>query len=425
LIRQPAGRKQIFHGFADLRLAVVSPFLDRSHGTERALAELLERLAHTYDCQIHLFSQRVEGVALNAANGGGAEGGAIIWHKVPSFPGPHAVQFLAWLILNTLVRMSSRLLGGCSYDLLLSPGINSLHADAIIVHALFHRLQELSQEKRRDAWVKPGFLRDIHRRFYYALLTMLERRIYSDRKISLAGVSERTAALVQRYFGRSDVRAIPNGVDTSQFSPSTRLERRESARRRRDFRDSDLVLLLIGNDWQNKGLLTVLRAMAACRDFPFRLLIVGSDANGPFLTCAESLDIDKHCRWETPRADVVDLYAAADIYVSPSHEDAFALPPLEAMACGLAVITSVNNGGSQIITEGIDGFIVPDPNDSIALAALLRRLAQRPDLRTRVGENAARTAQQYSWDRSATSVWELIQELYARKNSTSRDQDSC
>jgi glycosyltransferase involved in cell wall biosynthesis len=407
-----------------LRLAVVSPFLDRSHGSERALAELLERLAHSYGCQIHLFSQRVEGVSLDAADGGRAEEGAIIWHKVPSFPGPHAVQFLAWLILNALVRMSQRLFGARSYDLLLSPGINALHADAIIVHALFHRLQELSQEKHQDAWLKPGFLRDIHRQLYYRLLTLLERRIYSDRQISLAAVSERTAMLLGRYFGRSDVRAIPNGVDTSQFCPSMRLERRQSARTRRNLRDSDLVLLLIGNDWQNKGLPTVLRAMAACRDFPFRLLIVGSDANGPFLTCAESLDIDKHCRWENPRADVVDLYAAADIYVSPSREDAFALPPLEAMACGLAVITSVNNGGSQIITEGMDGFIVADPDDSIALADLLRRLAGQPDLRSRIGENAARTAQQYSWDRHATSVWELIQEVYARKNSTSRAQDS-
>ena len=202
-----------------------------------------------------------------------------------------------------------------------------------------------------------------------------------------------------------------------------RLELRKSARTRRDFRDSDLVLLLIGNDWQNKGLPTVLRAMAACPVLPFRLLIVGDDAIGPFLARARSLDIDKRCRWETPQANAVDLYAAADIYVSPSREDAFALPPLEAMACGLAVITSVNNGGSQIITEGVDGFIVADPEDSIALADLLRRLAQQPELRSHVGDNAARTAQQYSWDRNAASVWELIQEKYARKNSTSGAQD--
>src|SRR4029077_16945668 len=104
--------------------------------------------------------------------------------------------------------------------------------------------------------------------------------------------------------------------------------------------------------------------------------------------------------------------------------DAFALPPLEAMACGLPVITSINNGGSQIITEGTDGFIVGEGGDSIALANLLRRLAMQPDLRSRVGENAARTAQQYSWDRNAAAVWEFIQEVHARKRSISTTQTS-
>jgi len=42
------------HGCANLRLAVVSPFVDRRHGTERAIAELLERLARDYHCEIHL-----------------------------------------------------------------------------------------------------------------------------------------------------------------------------------------------------------------------------------------------------------------------------------------------------------------------------------------------------------------------------------
>src|SRR5467141_2716967 len=173
--------KRTTRGSADLRLAVVSPFVDRSHGTERALAELLERLAHRYGCQIHLFSQRVEGISLDATNLGGAESGAIIWHKVPSLPGPHVAQFLAWLVLNNLVRTSKRFFGTNSFDLLLSPGINALHADLVIVHALFHRLQELSRQEQAAMWVNPRSLRDLHRRLYYSLLTLLERRVYSDR----------------------------------------------------------------------------------------------------------------------------------------------------------------------------------------------------------------------------------------------------
>ena len=59
-------------GCADLRLAVVSPFVDRRHGTERVLAEVLERLAGKYGYEIHLYAQRVEDLALarSAASSG-------------------------------------------------------------------------------------------------------------------------------------------------------------------------------------------------------------------------------------------------------------------------------------------------------------------------------------------------------------------
>jgi len=51
--------KRTLPGYADLRLAVVSPFVDRRHGTERALAELLERLATKEHCEIHLYAKQV------------------------------------------------------------------------------------------------------------------------------------------------------------------------------------------------------------------------------------------------------------------------------------------------------------------------------------------------------------------------------
>ena len=78
-----------------MRLAVVSPFVDRRHGTERVLAEVLERLAGKYGCEIHLYAQRVEDLALGRpAPSNGEESGGIIWHKVPRLPGPHLLGFL-------------------------------------------------------------------------------------------------------------------------------------------------------------------------------------------------------------------------------------------------------------------------------------------------------------------------------------------
>ena len=230
--RRSGNRSLRAAGCADLRLAVVSPFVDRRHGTERALAELLERLAGEYGCEIHLYAQRVEDLRVSDPKSAhSAESGGIIWHKVPSIPGPHVAQFLGWMFLNGFQRRWDRTFGGVSYDLVLSPGINCLHPDVVIVHALFHRLRELSREEnaryRRD---RVGFFRRLHRRVYYGLLTGLERRIYSDAKVTLAAVSRRTAGLLKEYFHREDVCVVPNGVDTKHFSAAARLARRAEAR---------------------------------------------------------------------------------------------------------------------------------------------------------------------------------------------------
>jgi glycosyltransferase involved in cell wall biosynthesis len=74
------------------------------------------------------------------------------------------------------------------------------------------------------------------------------------------------------------------------------------------------------------------------------------------------------------------------------------------MACGLPVITSRRNGGSEIITHGRDGLILEDPTDSKGLADMIRDLIGDPSLRTRLGAAAAETARRYTWERNAAQM---------------------
>ena len=407
--------KRTLPGYADLRLAVVSPFVDRRHGTERALAELLERLATKEHCEIHLYAQRVDHLAIDQAGVTHVrKSGAIIWHKVLSIPGPYLLQFLTWLFLNSVSRAWDRWVHGLRFDLVVSPGINCLDADVIIVHALFHRLREVSPGEARDS-AKSGFLRRFHRRAYYAVLAQLERLIYVDPKVSLAAVSQRAANLLNDFFRRQDIRVIPNGVDVKQFSPSTRLALREQARSRRNIRESDLVLLLIGNDWRVKGLDSVLRAVATLRELPFLVIAAGDDSPGSFRETAKLLGVLERCRFESSREDVLDLYACADLYVSPTLEDSFGLPAAEAMACGLPVVTSVNAGVAELIHDGIDGFILRQSDDFQTLAQLLKRLHADKILRGSIGESAAKAALDWTWDRNAAEVWELLKDAAGGK----------
>jgi len=407
-----------------LRLAVVSPFLDRKHGTEHVILEQLERFATDPNVEIHIYTQRLEDLAGVAPYQGSAKENLpsrIYLHRIPALGGPHLLAYVWWFIANQLYRWADARFRGLTHDLVYSPGINCWDADAIAIHIVFHEFYRKvgARLKLRDSQVS-SWPRGIHRRLYYRLIMLLERHIYTRPNVHLAAVSQLVARHVTEFFGRSDACIVPNAVDAAQFSPEIRLQRRASAREHLGLSADIFALLLVGNDWEKKGLSTLLRSMADCLELPFRLLVTGTDDRNSFLPLINRLGLQERVQFSGSSGDVMQFYAAADVYTGPSLEDSFALPPLEAMACGLPVITSVNNGGSQIITEGADGFVLSDPSDSAALTRLLRRLYEQPELRRRVGENAACTARQYSWDRNARETWDFLMSALKSKQQLLR-----
>jgi len=399
-----------------LRTTVISPSVDRRHGTERAVAELIERLAAKYGDEVELYAQRVNDVGnLRRPGEDVCAGGKICWHQVGQFPGPLLLGFRGWLWLSRRAQAREVQRSGKKPDVIFSPGVNALDADVILVHAVFHRLAEL-QTARDHAG-----LRGLHRRLYYAMLCKLERRIYGDPSVTLAAVSEHTAEQLKRYFGRGDVVVIPNGVDVEHFSPTAIAPLRDAARKKRHCSPEQTVLLLIGNDWRNKGLGTMLAAMANCKELPLRLLVVGQDEQAPFR--AQAATLLERVEFCAPVADVRPLYGAADILVAPSLEDSFNLPVLEAMACGLPVIVSPKAGVSEWLAHGFDALLLKDPENTSELADAIRAVAGSSQLRKTLAENAVVTARKFSWDEHAAELRQLMEKVAAKKK-TARLQES-
>ena len=382
------------------RLVIVSPFLDKRHGTERCVAEQMEHLCDTYD--IHLYSERVE-QDVDLRN--------ITWHRVPVPPGPHLFRYIWWFIANHACRWKDRRSGDFGDEVVYSPGMNCLDADVIAVHIVF-------AEFWNNAGAGLAFLQNpwkmwpvlLHRRMYYRLIEFLERHVYSDARTLLAAVSEKTAEAVAKYCGRNaPVTVVYNGLDLARFNPKRRTEMRAASRAALGLPDDAFVILLVGNDWKKKGLAYLLEAVGRMPNRLATVLVAGQDTTTPYVQMMQRLCIANRVAFLPLRPDVEFYYAAADAYAGPSLDDSFALPPAECMACGLPVITTRFNGGHAIMHHGIDGLILENPADVQTLSEWLSRLGDDLSWRTEIGENAARTAAQYTWERNAQLMKELFE----------------
>jgi glycosyltransferase involved in cell wall biosynthesis len=402
-----------------LQIVVVSPFLDRRHGTELCIIEQIERLSSKYDWGIHLFSQHVEninGLLTEAPKSSAA--GFVCWHKVSDIPGPHLLKFLWWFCANrsarrrALKRLEERPL------LVYSPGINCLDADAITVHIVFHEFYSRVRGELKLLKVPVSkWPVTLHRKIYYKLIMALERRVYANPKVRLAAVSRLVSAQLEKHFGRTDSVVIPNAVDNVIFNSEARLARRSVSRQRLKLDDSDFVVLLIGNDWKKKGLDQLLRALAII-ETPIQLLVVGKDDPGLYRSALRQLQLEDQVRFLPSSADVLSFYAAADAYVAPSLEDAFGLPILEGMACGLPVIASVQAGASENISDGTTGYLLRDPTNHVELAEIILRLAGDRRAAQKIGAAAARYVRaSASWDRNAAATREFLENSLASRRS--------
>jgi UDP-glucose:(heptosyl)LPS alpha-1,3-glucosyltransferase len=97
-----------------------------------------------------------------------------------------------------------------------------------------------------------------------------------------------------------------------------------------------------------------------------RLRVVGRDQIKPYVRLARELGVEDVISFEGPSGKIQEAYRQADLLVFPSLYDPFANVCLEALACGLPVLTTTTNGSSEILTEGQDGYVVEGAESGLA-----------------------------------------------------------
>jgi UDP-glucose:(heptosyl)LPS alpha-1,3-glucosyltransferase len=176
---------------------------------------------------------------------------------------------------------------------------------------------------------------------------------------------------------------VRNGVPLEKFRPGPELRGR--SREELKLKPDQTALLFAGSGWERKGLLFAIQAAALCGERKMRLLVAGRGNARLYKTKRLRFWREEPVQFLGEIEDMLRVYAAADIFILPTIYDPFSNACLEALACGLPVITARSNGFSEIIENGVHGSIVDRAGDLPALrdAILLwsdpsHRAAARP-----------------------------------------------
>lgn len=108
---------------------------------------------------------------------------------------------------------------------------------------------------------------------------------------------------------------------------------------------------------------------------------------------------------------MAEFYRRCDLFVLPSRMEAFPLPPLEAMACGCAVVSTACGGVEDYAEDGVNCLLVP-PGDPASLAAAVWRACTDDPLRSRLERHGAMTARRFEREAMVREFVALVSEVF-------------
>lgn len=213
----------------------------------------------------------------------------------------------------------------------------------------------------------------------------LERRQYlgPDRPLVVVN-SEMVRRHFEEFYGvlPESVRVVRSAIDPMRFAADDRLARRHEERSRWGVSPDETIGLFVAMNYRLKGLAPLLNAFALTpRERPHRLVVVGHPKFASYQRQARRLGIADRVVFLGHRSDPKDCYFAADYLVHPTFYDPCSLVALEALACGLPVITSRYNGASELLSPPADGRVIADPHDAPKLAEAMACMTDRGYLR--------------------------------------------
>lgn len=228
---------------------------------------------------------------------------------------------------------------------------------------------------------------------------------YADRIIA---VSSNTAKDITNYLHipEQSIATVPNAV-SSQFSPIPQAEI-DSYRQQRNITNREFCLLNVGSNNSRKNISLILEAIAILksRNLPIRFWKTGADFNLEQKSFIAANDLTGCVTYlgKPVLEELIKIYNAADVLVSPSFYEGFGLTVLEAMACGTPVITS--NVTSLPEVAG-DAAILINPTEVEEIVTAILRLQAEPQTRQTLIDRGLSRVKQFTWEETASRVAEI------------------
>jgi UDP-glucose:(heptosyl)LPS alpha-1,3-glucosyltransferase len=265
---------------------------------------------------------------------------------------------------------------------------------------------------------------------HHRYLLATERAMFESPKLrAVICNSQMVKADILRHFDidPAKLRVILSGVDTTVFHAGLRELHRAQTRKSLRIPKAAPVALFVGSGFERKGLIGFLMGLANQSGHArltresVRGIVVGHDKHlTRFQSFADQLGLSDRVSFVGGVRDVRPFYAAADIFVLPTLYDPLPNACLEAMACGLPVITSTGSGAAELITNGVEGFVV-DALDTPAIADAIEASLASAMSDHQMGKNAAAKVAPLTPRAMAANYVALYRELLGTNVATGVD----
>jgi UDP-glucose:(heptosyl)LPS alpha-1,3-glucosyltransferase len=168
-------------------------------------------------------------------------------------------------------------------------------------------------------------------------------------------------------------------------------------------------------DFERKGLSFLLQAMARFARYDFKLLIVGKNDTGKYRKMAERLRLADKVSFIGYYSRIEEIYGVGDMLVLPTLYDPFSNCCLEALACGVPVITTRQNGISELIRDDKNGYVV---NAAENVKDLIEKISLLliDEFREKIVRQVSPSVEGFTIEANAQKILKLFQQVVAEKN---------